>query len=289
MRRNIRGVSATRPAGSRFQILLFTAAIAALAIDRAPLARSAARQQDSALAAIEPYVQSACAPLREKPMALWPHSLPYGPLTLEARKATPEDAARLRELHQALVASACGLSMERVKDPSGCEPDCVQEWRTGIEKNAKAVDALAAEFGYWKSVHLIAYFGPSGEFRVNDVFVLGGEVREALPVTDAGLVPSGNWKTWPTIESAIGRFGVPPSRLVSFPERLHSLGLIAIVREANGLRLVGGGSGNVERGLLRLRPGTAPPKIDSRREDGRVYSLLVRQKDLLNTWYYETR
>ena len=143
-----------------------------------------------------------------------------------------------------------------------------------------------ASFDGVPTIRLISIWAPQGELRVNDVFVLGGHVREAIPSTKLGLVPSGNWKQWASLEKYLATLQVPQAAVNDLAQQMLAIGLSALVRETFQTRLVGVGVGDNESGLLFLRAGASPPRVGDVRPDGNTYTL-VEQVDP-GVWFYET-
>ena len=233
-----------------------------------------------------PDIKTACALVRENPSA-WPYrSFPYGPLGLEARKAGAEEAAKIRSFHLGLAAAACNIPLEKVTAAFHCGPDCPRNRRDHLVKQLPDLRAAVASFEKVPALRLLSIWLPRGELRVNDVFVLDGQVREAIPSAKNGLVPSGNWKPWKNLEEYLAGIHVSDQAVSDLTERMYGAGLSALIREKSATRAVGVGVGDNESGLLFLHSGKPAPRVGEIRRNGSKYTIVEEVGP--GVWYYET-
>jgi len=203
-----------------------------------------------------PHIRDACAPVREDPGIFPYRSFPYGQLGLEIRKASePAEADRIRNFHPGVVAGACGIPADQVTAHFYCGPECPGNRRDHLVHQLSAVRALAIRFESLRSVRLLAVWAPKGELRVNDLFLMQNQAREAVPSPKMGFVPSGEWKSWSNLAAYLAPIHAPESTILDLSRQMLVIGLSALVREASGLRLVGVGIGGHESGLFILRSG----------------------------------
>ena len=221
-----------------------------------------------------PHIKDACAPVLEAP-GLWPlRVFPYGPLSLEARKADPTEAGDLRNFHLGVAASACGVPREAVTSHFFCGPECPNNRRDHLVSQLTKIRAAVARFESLGGVNVVSIWAPRGEIRVNDVFVLGKTVDEAIPSPVMGLVPSGQWRTWSDLASYLATIGVKESDIRGLDSSMREIGLSAFVREKTQVRAVGVGLGDNESGLLFLGNGGLKPVVGKTRPDGSRYQFV---------------
>jgi len=133
---------------------------------------------------------------------------------------------------------------------------------------------------------MVSIWAPVGEVRVNDVFVVGEQIREAIPSPKLGLVPSGEWKLWASMDAYLSTIDTKKAAVDELVQGMRGIGLSALIREAFQIRLVGVGVGDNESGLLFLRDGSKPPKVGDDRSDGRSYVMVEDVAPAI--MYYET-
>ena len=234
-----------------------------------------------------PDLNAACAVVRETP-GIWPYrAFPYGPLGLEIRKAkSPAEADLARGFHLGVAAGACGIPEDQITAYFFCGPACPGDRRNHLVGQMAAVLALKKDFERLPKARLVAIWAPGDEFRVNDMFFMGGKVREAIPSPTMGFVPSGDWKPWPSVGAYAQRLGLPESRIRDLTRQMRDIGLSALVRDRAGLRLVGVGIGDNESGLIFPRPGVPRPRVGAQWPDGRKYAIV--EEVSTGVFYYET-
>ncbi len=233
-----------------------------------------------------PHIRAACKVVREQPR-VWPvRAFPYGPLGLEARKATAAQADEIRNFHMGVAAGMCQIPQDQVTAAFFCGPDCPRNRRTHLVDQLPRVREAAAAFDKLAGVRMLAIWAPIGEFRVNDVFVMDDKVREAIPSEKFGLVPSGRWKPWADVNAYLATIGVKGAEVAGVIDEMQAIGLSAIIREKTQTRLVGVGIGDNESGLLLLRGDAPAPRVGDVRPDGNKYEVVEAVAP--GVWFYET-
>ena len=233
-----------------------------------------------------PHIKEACAPVLDAP-GLWPlRVFPYGPLSLEARKASPTEAGDLRNFHLGVAAAACGVPSEAVTSHFFCGPECPKNRRDHLVSQLTKVRAAVSRFESLRGVNLVSIWAPRGEIRVNDVFVLGKTVEEAIPSPVMGLVPSGQWRAWSGLASYLATIRVEESDIRGLDSSMREIGLSAFVREKTQVRAVGVGLGDNESGLLFLGNGGVKPVVGKTRPDGSRYQFVEEVSK--GVFFYET-
>jgi hypothetical protein len=232
-----------------------------------------------------PFLIEACEPVRDDP-ALFPYrALPYGPLGLEVRKAArPGEANDLLSFHTGVVGGACGLR-QAVTAHFHCL-GCPERRRQHLRDQLASIKELKRLFDPVGAVTVLSIWAPAGELRINDVFVMSGAAREAIPSKTMGFVPSGDWKSWPSLSQYLSSLRISEDRINRLVERMRRIGLSAILRRSDGTRLVGLGIGDNESGILFLNAGSKPPPLRVPGGDGREFVTLERLED--GVYYYET-
>lgn len=234
-----------------------------------------------------PHLDSACKIVRDSP-EIWPYrSFPYGPLGLEIRKpASASEADHIRNFHLGMVAAACRIPPSLVTASFFCGPECPGNRRDHLAHQLPAVRSLAQAFNALAAIRLVAVWAPEGEFRVNDVFVLNGQAMEAIPSEKLGLVPSGNWKTWPSLGAYLATSKVLEKDVQGLIDQMLAIGLSALIRDGSRTRMVGVGVGDNESGLILLPADSSPPRVDMELPDGRKYTIVVEIAP--GIFFYET-
>jgi len=233
-----------------------------------------------------PHIQAACAVVRERP-SLWPvRSFPYGPLGLQVRKAPAAEADGIRNFHLGLVAAACGVRSEEVTGYFFCGPECPKNRRDHLVQQLAKVRILLSSFERLRGIRLISIWAPKGELRVNDVFVLNNQVREAVPSAKLGLVPSGDWRPWPDLPAYLATLRVEEATVTDLVSRMRDIGLSALVREPSYTRAVGVGVGDNESGLVFMQQGAGAPRVGKATSDATQYTIV--EEVAPGVFYYET-
>jgi hypothetical protein len=196
-------------------------------------------------------------------------ALPYGPLDLQVRKSTsPKEAETLRSFYLGVIGAAANVDPARLASDFHCGPPCAAQRKDFMRKQLPTIRRLVNEFRK-SSLSVVAQWAPS-EFRVNDLFVRGGQVREAVASPNLGFVPSGVWRTrdraaalksLQTSEAVIGRI-LSDMRMAD---------IAAIVRNKDVVRVAWAGIGDNEAGLLFT---VNPPTRGQVRPDGAAYSVV---------------
>ncbi|WP_337881265.1 hypothetical protein [Rheinheimera sp.] len=234
-----------------------------------------------------PHLMDACEVVRANP-AIFPYrTFTFGPLGLEVRKASnATEANELRNLHLGATAHACKLQAERITDYFFCGPLCAPSRKAHLIRQPERLRTLAQSFREINGLQLLSIWAPKDESRVNDLFVLSGTAKEAIPSAEMGFVPSGVWKTWPSRAAYLDSIAVTETQIDELTAQMRDIGLSALRREPEGIRLVGVGVGDNESGVLLLNAGASRPKLSQPLTDFKQLSILDRVADDL--YYYET-
>lgn len=236
---------------------------------------------------LAPYISEVCEPVRQD-VGLWPfRSFPYGPLGLEVRRArTAIEADNTRNYALGMAAAACGIPSQRVTGYFFCGPDCTRNRRDHLAKQLVSIRRTLAAFEAFPEIRLISIWAPRGEVRINDLYLIDGTAREAIPSPEMGLVPSGNWRHWSSLGSYLSTKKAQEKDIEALTGQMRDIGLSALIKDANGTRAVGVGVGDNESGLLFATPNDPLPRVGEKLLDGRQYSIVEQVG--LNVFFYET-
>jgi hypothetical protein len=185
-----------------------------------------------------------------------------------------------------MVAAACGVPSAAVTGYFFCGPECPKNRRDHLVGQLPKVRTLLSSFQPLGGMYLISIWAPKGELRVNDVFLLNGQVREAVPSPKLGLVPSGEWRPWHDLPAYLGTLGLEQAAVDGLVSQMLSIGLSAVVREPEGIRVVGVGVGDNESGLVFVRQGAVAPRVGRATADAKEYSIV--EEVAPGVFYYET-
>lgn len=251
--------------------------------------RAAQNAEDTAgdeLKRLMPDLVSACEVVRDNPPFWRFRAFPNGPLGLEVRNAKPQEADTIRNVHLGMAARACEVPASEITAAFFCGPECPKGRRDRMVQRLPGIRKALEVFDRLASVRMVSLWIPRGEFRVNDVFVMGGRVREAIPSAKLGLVPSGDWKPWDSIEAYLATIHVSKGVVDDLVQQMSSLGISAMIRDPSAMRLVGVGVGDNESGLLFLHKDAQPPHVGDVRPDGSKYQMVENVAP--GVWFYET-
>ena len=245
-------------------------------------------QRDIEFRKLMPFVTEACAVVKEDPRIFPYRSFTFGPFGLETRRASsPREADDFRNFYLGLVGGACGMTdAAQLTAHFFCGPECPRNRREHFARQETDIRAIATEFERVPALRLIAVWAPKGELRVNDVFVMSGEVREAIPSPTMGFVPSGEWKSWPGLGAYLKTIGVAEDAVLALTQHVLAIGLSALMREPSAVRLVGVGVGDNESGVVLTRSPSAVPAVGRVLSDNKTYSIV--EKLAPDLYYYET-
>jgi hypothetical protein len=281
-------MSAIEPPHLYVRLLAIVAALTTISPSLCAAGDQVASRARDELQHLLPHIEEVCEPVRQDP-GLWPlRSFPYGPLGLEIRKAkNAGEADSVRNFQLGMAAAACGVPQQRVTNYFFCGPACPQNRRDHIVKQMGKVRKTLVAFESISEIRLISIWAPKGEIRVNDLYVIGGVAREAIPSPEMGLVPSGRWRNWPSLASYLTTKKVQEKDVIAITEQMRDVGLSALLKDAAGARAVGVGVGDNESGLAFITPkGGLPPRVGIVLPDGRKYSIVEEVEP--GVFYYET-
>lgn len=176
--------------------------------------------------------------------------LPYGPLDLEVRNGTHDDANDLRNVYLGVAGAAFGIDPRPLANGFHCGPDCTASRRNDIKDKLPRIEKLVSSFRQLGQVRVLASWGMGDDFRVNELFQIMGEAKVTRPSPVMGFVPSGAWEA---VERAkyIRSLGTNPEAVQSVLAEMRSLSVAALVREDDqNVRVVRVGISDNESGLI---------------------------------------
>jgi hypothetical protein len=186
-----------------------------------------------------------------------------------------------------MASAICEVDALELSRRFNCGPACTAGRRSDLVHKLSGLRSVVRDFDGLAGVQLISQWGIVGEYRVNDVYVMMGQVVESSKSNVMGFVPSDSWTQIADVGTYFKRARVSSTQFMSVLRRIKELSLTAVIRENFGVRVVLVGIGNRESGLLFLkREPKNLPRSGERAGDGRRYVLVEQlEKDIV---FYET-
>ncbi len=236
--------------------------------------------------ALVPHVKGYCGAVRGDEEAFRHAVLPYGPMDLTVSKGSNEEAEILRNLYLGIVGAACGVDAQALVKGFHCGPSCTAARKSELLSKLAPIKEVVKEFASLRGIDLVSQWGIVGEYRVDNLFAMMGQVKETNPSPVMGFVPSASWTDVADLRSYLNHKGVSEKAFESMLRKLKVLSLAAVVREDEGKRVVRVGIADNESGLLFLNIGARTPTVGQRTRGGRRY--VVVQELEKNLVFYET-
>ena len=212
-------------------------------------------------------------------------AMPFGPLDLEIREGTADEAEALRSFYLGVAGGVFGIDSAALAASFHCGNDCVKYRKGEVLRVLADLHGIVSEFRVCPGVRLIAQWGWLTEFRINDLYQIENQARLTKPSRTMGLVPSGNWMTVEDPEEFIRKLGADPARVRKIVSEMRAHSIAAIVREEAYIRVVQVGIGDNEAGVL-FGGDAAPYKDGQKLRDGRRVIVIEPLKP--GVYYYET-
>lgn len=213
----------------------------------------------------------------------------YAPLDLQVTRAQDSrEASLLKNFYLGVCGQILRLDTARLANDFHCGPGCTSRRRNYATDRLDQFSRLADEIRKAKGVALVAQWWQPGSFRVNDMFMLGGWVREAIPSPELGFIPSGQWQEHATLEAFFLTRGIESSAALAIVKKAEEAGASAVVRAPDGAVhvFIPGGIGDNQAGLLFQEPSLEPPRIGANSSDG--FDNVVVEKVSPGVYYFET-
>jgi hypothetical protein len=211
---------------------------------------------------------------------------PYAPLDLQVTNQSVANAQRARDRFLGAAAKASGLTPDAalaIDTAFHCD-DCPEKRQQQFKTDLPAIRTLVDEFAKQPAtLHLIARWGPLGDFRVNDVFHQGMHTQAYQEVD--GFFPGAPRKVFATLPAALAGSGLSLLELRKLLAAMAANHIIALVRTSDGIRALRTGISHSEAGLLFV---TNPDfKAEPRDEDNgiRITGFTPLAKDV---FYFES-
>jgi hypothetical protein len=233
-----------------------------------PVARA-----ESEFKALIPHVDGYCGPRKGDLEGFRRAVLPYGPLDLSVLKGRPQEAEGLRNLYLGIVGAACGIDSAALARTFDCGDTCLKTRRGAMVGKLSEIKEVVDAFRSLRGIRLVSQWGIVDEYRVNDLFVMMGQMNEAVASPRMGFVPSRSWRHVDSLAAYLKPLNVREEDFLRIVQKAKALSLSAIVREAEGVRAISVGIGDKESGLLFLSKG-ALPKVGKAARDGRKYVIV---------------
>ena len=220
--------------------------------------------------------------------AFLPLTEPYAPLDLQVTKAAnAEEASFLRNYYLGVTGRQARIDVAGLANAFHCGPMCTDPRRAFALEHMDALKELASTLKEAKNVRLAAQWGQPGSFRINEMFKIGGWVREAIPSETMGFVPSGQWNEFPDVHSYFTAREIRESSAMLLIQALEATQAAAAVRlSGNAVQVLLSGIGDNQAGLLFQAPTAPAPEVGSRLTDGTEYKIIEELEP--GVIYYET-
>ncbi len=213
--------------------------------------------------------------------------LPYAPLDLRAAKATPAEEEILRNTYLGVAGAAFEVDSASLANSFHCGADCIDYRRSDVRKKLPAIAALATALRAQAGVVVLAQWGTPDEFRVNELFRIGGQQRKTRESAQMGFLPSASWTELPGADAYIAALGAKPAAVRDLLARMREQDLAALVREPSGLvRAVRVGISDNEAGVAFTPSASAPFAVGDRLPGGG--EVVVVEPFGVAAFYYET-
>jgi hypothetical protein len=124
-----------------------------------------------------------------------------------------------------------------------------------------------------------------GEYRVNNVFVMMGQVRQTTASTVMGFLPSNVWRALPDVATYLDTLQVSGTAFQALLMDMKRLSLSALVVRRKSIRVILFGIGDNQSGLIFLR-GQPVPARGEHDDNGRRYRIVEQLEP--GIVFYET-
>jgi hypothetical protein len=213
---------------------------------------------------------------------------PFGPLDLQVTRAKDGDeASQLKNIYLGVSGAILKIDTPKLANSFHCGPECTQQRKARALKNLQQVREIVSIFLKAQNVSLVAQGYNDSRFRVNNTFVLGPWVREAVPSANMGFVPSGQWNEFSDLDEYFAKSHTIRAEVMQLVDGLKRTSFAAIERNgATTVRVFLTGIGDNVAGLLFQAGDTSPPVLRANPADGLDYIILEEVESGL--WYFET-
>lgn len=213
---------------------------------------------------------------------------PFGTLDLQVTRADDGDeASLLKNAYLGISGRILKIDTPMLTNSFHCGAECTGQRKELAVKNLKQVRELVDAFLRAKNISIAAQGYSDNRFRINNVFVLGGWIREAIPSPNMGFIPSGQWNEFHDLDEYFEKSHIERADAMRLIDGLKSISFAAIERSgANSVRVFLTGIGDNVAGLLFQNGDAPPPVLRAMSADGLEYVILEEIESGL--WYFET-
>jgi hypothetical protein len=256
-----------------------------LPCDGAVNAQFPVNRAESEFLTLIPHIEGYCGVTRGNLDDFRRAVLPFGPMDLTVLNGTNREKEILRNLFLGMVGRACGLDAAMLGRTFQCGRSCVATRENELRSNLGPIREVVARFASLGDVDLISQWGVVGEYRIDDVFVMMGQMKETRPSPIMGFVPSDVWMDVSDLSAYLSRRHASRGAFDAVLRTMKRLSLAAVVREHDGIRVIRVGVGDNESGLL-FTNGRGRPRMREPARGGRIYTVAEELEK--NVFYYET-
>lgn len=210
---------------------------------------------------------------------------PFGTLDLQVTRANDGDeASLLKNIYLGVSGRILKIDTAKLANSFHCGSECTGQRKELAVKNLQQVRELVGAFLQTQNITIAAQGYNDNRFRVNNTFILGAWVREAIPSPN---IPSGQWNEFHNLDEYFEKSHIKRAEAMRLVDGLKRISFAAIERNGtNSVRVFLTGIGDNVAGLLFQNGDTIPPVLRAKFADGLEYVILEEIESGL--WYFET-
>ncbi len=214
-------------------------------------------------ALVQTYIEQEASPIAGSINEFATLAQPYAPLDFQIRQSNNEHASALRNYFFGVSSAVAGLSgsvAPQMANDFHCGDSCTaSRIRSFVDQNQQ-VSSLVMRFVPLTSLNVIAQWGTSNNFRINDTFIQQNVITTYIPAGTIGIVPNSTGKRFSNVLEATGLTFEEAAVAKEIAIQLAFLHLAAIVRSPQGVRVIRTGNADNQCGLLFKRLSVKEPK-----------------------------
>ena len=213
---------------------------------------------------------------------------PFGTLDLQVTRVNDGDeASLLKNMYLGVSGRILKMDPSKLVSSFHCGPECTKQRKELAVKSLQQVRELVDAFLQTKNITIAAQGYHDNRFRVNNTFILGAWVREAIPSPNMGFIPSGQWNEFHNLDEYFEKSHIKRAEAMRLVDGLKRISFAAIEKNGtNSVRVFLTGIGDNVAGLLFQNGDTIPPVLRTKSADGLEYVILEEIESGL--WYFET-
>ena len=213
---------------------------------------------------------------------------PFGMLDLQVTQAVDgKEASLMKNYYLGITGGMLKIDTAKLANSFHCGAACISQRKEQALKHLQQVRELVSEFLKSKNIFLVAQPFSESRFRVNNTFVLGDWVGEAIPSKNIGFIPSGQWTAFRNLGEYLLASHTGRGEIIRLVEALKRTSFTAIERSGpSAVRVFLTGIGDNVSGLLFQNGEKTLPVLRAQSADGLEYVFL--EEVASGVWYFET-